>query len=312
MSKLLVVFGATGQQGGSVANYVLNDPQLSKEFKVRGVTRDRSKPAAQALEEKGAEVVEADLDNEESVKKATAGAHTVFAVTVSNYDERLKEREFSQAKAMAEGAIAAGASYLIFSTLPNAKELSGEKFPNFLAFDSKYAVEQYIRTLPIKSAFFAPGFFMQNFHTFSGPRPLGDGTYGIFNHVKPETELPLIDIVDDTGKFVGAILAEPEKFQGKVLSAATTVYTYQQAAEIMTKISGKTVKYIQIKEDDFRSALPREPIAVKNIAEMFAYYQDTGYYGPKTRELVAATAQEARGKLNTLEDYIVKNPLKFD
>lgn len=56
MSKLLVVFGATGNQGGSVVNAVLQDPVLGKEFKIRGVTRDVSKPAAKELEAKGVEV----------------------------------------------------------------------------------------------------------------------------------------------------------------------------------------------------------------------------------------------------------------
>jgi uncharacterized protein YbjT (DUF2867 family) len=57
MSKILVVFGATGNQGGSVIRSVLADPKLSKEFKIRGVTRDPSKPAAQKLAEQGVEVV---------------------------------------------------------------------------------------------------------------------------------------------------------------------------------------------------------------------------------------------------------------
>lgn len=57
MSKLITVFGATGNQGGSVVRAILNDPALSREFKVRGITRDVSKPAAQALAAKGVEVV---------------------------------------------------------------------------------------------------------------------------------------------------------------------------------------------------------------------------------------------------------------
>lgn len=57
MSKLLTVFGATGNQGGSVIKAVLADAVLSKEFKIRGITRDVSKPAAQALSNKGVEVV---------------------------------------------------------------------------------------------------------------------------------------------------------------------------------------------------------------------------------------------------------------
>jgi uncharacterized protein YbjT (DUF2867 family) len=56
MSKIITVFGATGNQGGSVIKHILADPTLSKEFKIRGITRDVSKPAAQALEKQGVEM----------------------------------------------------------------------------------------------------------------------------------------------------------------------------------------------------------------------------------------------------------------
>jgi uncharacterized protein YbjT (DUF2867 family) len=57
MSKLITVLGATGNQGGSVIAQLLNDPSIAKEFKIRGITRDTSKPAAQELAKKGVEVV---------------------------------------------------------------------------------------------------------------------------------------------------------------------------------------------------------------------------------------------------------------
>jgi uncharacterized protein YbjT (DUF2867 family) len=57
MSKLITVFGATGNQGGSVITHLLNDNLISKEFRIRGITRDTSKPAAQELAKKGVEVV---------------------------------------------------------------------------------------------------------------------------------------------------------------------------------------------------------------------------------------------------------------
>lgn len=56
MSKLITVFGATGNQGGSVIRHILADADLSKEFKIRGITRDVTKPAAQALVNQGVEV----------------------------------------------------------------------------------------------------------------------------------------------------------------------------------------------------------------------------------------------------------------
>jgi uncharacterized protein YbjT (DUF2867 family) len=53
--KLLVVFGATGIQGGSVVKAILGDAKLSETWAVRGITRDTSKPSAKALEALGAE-----------------------------------------------------------------------------------------------------------------------------------------------------------------------------------------------------------------------------------------------------------------
>lgn len=57
MSKLLTVFGATGNQGGSVIKAVLEHPQLSKTYRIRAITRDIFKPAAVILKEQGVEVV---------------------------------------------------------------------------------------------------------------------------------------------------------------------------------------------------------------------------------------------------------------
>lgn len=57
MPKLLTVFGATGNQGGSVIETVLSDATLREEFTIRGITRDTSKPAARALAARGIEVV---------------------------------------------------------------------------------------------------------------------------------------------------------------------------------------------------------------------------------------------------------------
>ena len=86
-AKLLVVFGATGNQGGSVIKSILGDPKTAKEFKIRGITRDPSKPNAKALEAKGVETVAADINSKEQIKAALQDAYAVFAVT--NYWEKM-------------------------------------------------------------------------------------------------------------------------------------------------------------------------------------------------------------------------------
>ncbi|KAG0376432.1 hypothetical protein BGX24_007758 [Mortierella sp. AD032] len=304
MSKLLVVFFATGQQGSSIINYVINDPALSKVYKVRGVTRDPSKPEAQALHKKGVEVVKGDMDDIVSLKQAMRGAHTVFAATFTVYDERMEARERAQGRALGDAAVAEGVQYFIFSTLPHTNTISGGVY-TVPAFDVKAETEQYIRSLPLNSAFFSPGSFMQNYLGMSVPHPVGDGTYAFSNVVSPQTLFPLIDILDDTGKFVGAILAEPDKYEGKVFSAATKLYTLDEIAQAIGKATGKVVKYKQISVDDFKRMTP--PAFADNFVFMMKYVEDFGYYGSNTEELVEWAARNARGKLTTLEEFFVKN-----
>ena len=96
--KIIAVVGATGAQGGGLCEAILSDPGGG--FSCRAITRDPGKDKAKALAAKGAEVVKADLDDVESLKKAFAGAYGVFAVT--NFWEHFSgERELKQAAALA-------------------------------------------------------------------------------------------------------------------------------------------------------------------------------------------------------------------
>ncbi len=130
-------------------------------------------------------------------------------------------------------------------------KITSGKFPNVDFFESKYNVEQYIRTIPIKSSFFIPASFMQNFKGRQAPRPLGDGTYALFNIYTPDVKIPLIAVAADTGKCIAAILAEPEKYAGKDIACATKLYAQTEVVEILSKASRKTVKHIQIPLDHF-------------------------------------------------------------
>lgn len=58
MTKLITVFGSTGNQGGSVVRAILSHPQLSKEWKIRGITRNPNKPDAQQMIAQGVEMVQ--------------------------------------------------------------------------------------------------------------------------------------------------------------------------------------------------------------------------------------------------------------
>ncbi|KAF2827806.1 NAD(P)-binding protein [Ophiobolus disseminans] len=309
MSKLLVVFGATGQQGKSVIEAVLGDEHLSKEYSIRGTTRDTSKPSAQQLAKKGVEIVEADVNDTASLEKAFKGAHIVFAYTATVYDGHAYEHEVKEGRALADAVVAADVPFLIYSTLPNGGKISGGKLKNLGHFDGKEEVEQYMRTLPVKTAFFAPGTFMSNFGSNMTPHPMGDGTYGLFNFVSPNTKLPLINTAGDTGKWIAAILSDFPKYEGKVLCAATALYSLNDIVDAMGRASGKSVAYIQIPEEKWRGFLP--PTTKDHLAEMFQYIQDYGYYGSDTEDKLRWSAEQAHGKLTTIDEYLQENPLQL-
>lgn len=83
------------------------------------------------------------------------GVDTVFAMTSATY-ELVSKQEKSQGKSLVDAAVEESVNYFIWSTLPHVEEISEGKILGVLHFDEKAEVEQYLRSQPIRSAFFAP------------------------------------------------------------------------------------------------------------------------------------------------------------
>src|SRR5690606_18855964 len=123
---------ATGAQGGGLARAILDDPEAG--FTVRALTRRPDSDAARALAERGAEVVEADLDDPASVARAFAGAYGAFCVT--NFWEHFSpEKEKEQARTMAQAAADAGLEHVVWSTLDDTRTrvpLDDDRMPTLM------------------------------------------------------------------------------------------------------------------------------------------------------------------------------------
>ncbi|KAF2623178.1 NAD(P)-binding protein [Macroventuria anomochaeta] len=304
---LLAVFGATGNQGHSVASTVLSDPELSQRYAVRAVSRNVSNPKMQALASAGAELAAADMDKAETLPSALAGVHTLFFLTATQYTGHTREIETRQARSVCEAALAAGVSYIIFSSMSHPFAISNGKLRNVEHFDDKAEIEQYVRGLDVKSAFFAPASFMQNFMTHfmrPVPSPAGDGTYALANCAYGGTRMPFIDVTE-TGKWVGAILAAPEKFEGKQLAAASEILTMDEVAEIVSRVTGKVVKHQNLPDEVFKGFMPEG--MREQLYEMWAFQRDYGYYGPTMDQDVQWAKDSARGELTGLEAFLRKH-----
>ncbi|BCS29987.1 uncharacterized protein APUU_80290S [Aspergillus puulaauensis] len=290
--KLLTVVAATSQQGQSIIQAVLSDPQLRTEYTIRGTTRSPDSVLAQNLIQKYnsknggcLELVTADVTDPSSLKHAFTGAAVVFATSITVYDGHTYSHEVSHGHALADAAVAAGVP------------------------------EAYIRSLEpvIKSAFVAPGSFMSNFGDLMAPRPVhglhGDGVYALATPVRAETRLPLIDTRADFGKWVAAVLADLDGYEGKTLCCATGLYSFAEIVEVMDRVSGKKVVYRQVPEEVWKGFLPE--LMRDHIADMLRYFQEFGYYGDGTKEKVELGAAQARGRLTTLEEYLEAHPLRL-
>jgi len=312
--KIVTVFGATGNQGGSVVNALLSTDALKAKYAVRAVTRDASKDSAKALAARGVEVVTADMNNPESLKPVLAGSHSVFAVT--NFwdpDNMDPKKETQQGKNVADAAFAAGVKHLVWSSLPHPTRLTNGVLKNIIHFESKADVETYIEENKAKSGtaatYFMPSFFLTNLKGVPQVRASEDGTGLVMAMPIRATEarVPFIDVFGDSGKWVvGALEAGPAATDGAVINGTSVWATMQELADTLERVSGKKTTYIYLEPAKFAAMLPEA--ARTEIAENMALADQYSYYG------LDAEAKQAQSdkfllkgtKKTSLEEYIKK------
>ncbi|KAI0145171.1 NmrA-like family-domain-containing protein [Xylariaceae sp. FL1272] len=299
MTKLLTVFGATGQQGGAIIDYVLATPSLSSTFFLRGITRDASKKSAIALKDRGVEVIEADLNDTSTLTRAVDGSQVVFAVT-NFWDDPKEGKEIAQGKAIADAAVAAGVHQIIWSSLPNASEITKGEVTGMKHFDGKAEVEAYIRTLDIKSAFVLLGWYMQNHLSLVVPKKNEDGSHTLNMPWGPEVRLPLIDI-RDTGKFITPALLEPERYHQRRFMCATAFYSLREMADAWTEVAGKEVKLNDPSDLSQFVGLSQEQKRETVHTRKFGEY---GYFGPDGDAELAWTIDQVPKPLGTWEGFL--------
>ena len=245
MSKLITVFGATGKQGGAVARAL-----LSKGYKVRAVTRNTESANAKALQALGAELAQVkDMEDVASLEPAIKGAYGVFLVT--NYWGLLAEnaataydREIAQGKAVGDVCKRLGVKHLVFSGLELAKDIIGKDCPHL---DSKGHVEKYLDEIGVPNTSTRYPFYYENFIDFP-PQKNDDGTFTMTWPVKCAV---YTFCVTDGGPAVAAIFDKPEEFIGKKIGFSGDKMTFSEYAAIISKVTGKTLKYNQVPYDVF-------------------------------------------------------------
>jgi len=252
--RSILVCGATGSQGGAVARSL-----LERGFRIRALTRDPHKPEARALADRGAEVVQGDMDDRSSVDRALEGAHGVFSV--QNFWEAGYDREVRQGKTVADAASAAGVEHFVYSSVGSAHRRTG-----IAHFDSKWEVEEHVRGLGLPRTVLRPVFFMQNWEMMREPilggtlpQPLDPG--------KPFQQVA----VEDIGTFAAMAFEHPDEWIGREVEIAGDERTMPEIAEAFGRVAGREVGYYQVPWDQFEEQMGEE------YAVMYRWFNEVGY-----------------------------------
>ncbi len=217
--RTIVVLGATGQQGGAV----IRSLWMESHWRIRALSRKPSSNVAQQLAANGIKVVAADMDDYASLRSAFAGAHGVFSVQGSEQGTELETR---RGIAVADAALAAGVEHFIYASVGGADRRSGVAH-----FESKWLIEEHIRSIGLPASIVRPSFFMDN---FSKPVPR-TMLLALLSSYVPKTKPLQMIATADIGNWVAQAFTHPGEFLGKSEEIAGVELT---RAQIVAALKG--------------------------------------------------------------------------
>ncbi|KAK1252104.1 hypothetical protein MKX08_003291 [Trichoderma sp. CBMAI-0020] len=311
--KLIVVVGATGNQGSSVVNTFLEDTA----WRVRGLTRNPSSEKAKALSARGVEVVQADMDDVSSLSAAFQGANAIFVVSdfwgiygaLAQQKEASEkplnllagETELQQLKnAINAASQVPGLERFILSTLSNVTKWSRGKYTHVYHFDLKARASAYIEDkhseLWAKTSLFQAGLFLSTYvaspnfipRKASNPWELSnigkeesadisqnaDGIAQFITTMAADFKLPWIAAEEDTGPFVRALVQEKP---GKNLIAYREWATLREMVGAFQTASNTKSEVVVVPRDQPNEYLP--PDLKLEVDEGFLHFEEFGYEG---------------------------------
>jgi uncharacterized protein YbjT (DUF2867 family) len=304
--KTIAVVGATGAQGGGLVRAILADPPGG--FSARALTRDATGDKARALAAAGAEVVAADVDDAESLRRAFEGAYGAFCVTFF-WDHFSPEKEQAQAKAMAQAAKQAGVKHVIWSTLEDTRRwipLDDPRMPTLHGkykvphFDAKGEANQFFADAGVPTTWLNTSFYWDNLiHFGMGPKKGEDGK---LSFVLPMGDKKLPGIaVEDIGRCAYGIFKRPD-LVGKTVGIAGEHLSGAQMAAELSKALGQPVTHAAVPPDVYRSfGFP----GADDLGNMFQFKADfeTDYCAARS----LAFSRSVNPQLQTFAQWLAAN-----
>lgn len=277
--KTILVSGATGRQGGALLKYLLGDG-----WRIRALTRNPRGRTAQELSKSGVEVVQGDMEDLESLKRAMKGVHGVYSV--QDFWTGGARREVLQGKNMADAARSAGVEHLLYSSVGGAERNSG-----ITHWETKWEVENYLRKLGLPVTVLRPAAFMENYYIAAVEIGILKGK--LTDPIRGDKAFQTI-AVDNIGAFGALAFDRPNDFIGLELEIAGSELTNVQAAEVFSRILGRRVKFQKLPLPIVRLLLGKE------LYQMFRWFNQSGFQA----DIPALKRRFPEVRLLSLEEWL--------
>lgn len=271
----ILVFGATGRQGGSVAKAL-----LKAGWPVRALVQDSSKAGSVQLRNAGVELVQGSFEQTDVIRSAMKGAYGVFSVLPANL---VAEDEVRYGISIADIAAETGINHFVYSSGASV----GNELTGVARFDAKPRIEAYVRQLDMTTTIIRPMIFMDML-----VRPgfgLDEGR--LVSLIRPDHSIQLM-AVEDIGRFVAAILGDKSRFGGATLKIASDRLTGRELELALSEAAGRLISYERFSEDVL--------IASADLAHMAKSLED----GPLAEQLDLKLMREINPDLLTFASWL--------
>ncbi|KAL7907055.1 hypothetical protein GGI35DRAFT_482413 [Trichoderma velutinum] len=301
--KLIVVVGATGNQGGSVVNTFLSEPGWS----VRGLTRNTSSAKAQDLASRGIEVVSANIDDPDYWGLLGDPANENKPKQGQPINIWAAEHETEQLKNIIDAAAKFSTlERLVLSSLSNATKNSKGKYTHVYHFDSKGKAKDYEREhypdLWAKTSIFQAGFFLSNFVNNPMMQPvMGEQDIVQFiNSLDPDKKIPFIAAEEDTGPVIKALVQGPA---GQNVIGYRGWISLREIVDIFTKVTKLPSEAVKLPKGQLRAEFPLD-LKIQ-LDDNWAYLNDYRYEG-EDGTIIHPKDLSSAPELDTVFSYVKK------
>jgi uncharacterized protein YbjT (DUF2867 family) len=265
---------------------------------VRVASRNPASDAGQALTARGVEMVKADLLEPTTLSAALRGAHGAFLVT-NFWDPAQAPRETEIGRAAVQAARAAGVKHLIWSTLPDAENLTGGRL-KVAHFTGKARVDPVVAAAGFeRHTFVMAPMYYQNFVTMMPAQPLPNGGRGWAVPIDPAARVIHAGDVFEVGRAVAAAFAAGDRLpDGSYLAVCGGRYSFNDFVGTLNA-QGHKLQVLEVPPAVYDGFYP----GAAEIREMFQFFVEHTYFGPEHERTIAAANALVPGGFTSFADW---------